>query len=96
MLLRTEPYKAIWDDLPEPVSDKSSDHGMSDTGSRSHLRVIARGRRKAAAAGEAGYLSCCACHRFSHGKSHLCSLLFEAGADAISGVMAHPSPSSAM
>lgn len=90
MLLGSEPYKGIWDDLLELVSGKSSGHGMGDTRSRSHLRVIARGRRKAAAAVKAGYLSSCACQEFSHGASYLCSLKFEGGADAGCGVMAHP------
>lgn len=53
-LPRTEPYKGNWDNLPEPVGGKRSDHGMGDSGSRSHLRVTARGSRKAAAAGKAG------------------------------------------
>lgn len=57
---------------------------MGNTGSRSHLGVITWGRRKAAAGVKAGYLSCCACLKFSHGASHLCSLQFEGGVDGTS------------
>lgn len=50
----SKPCEGIWDDLPEPVKGKSSGCGMCDTGSSSHLRIIAWGRRKTAAAGKAG------------------------------------------